>query len=92
MLGGEVVYTARKWYFYDPRETIWETQPDEKLLGVEYDVLRQSIEAAAPHLGESREIDELRASVAKVAKRKSIREDLRDILYTAGFEARWTKA
>ena len=88
VLGGEVVYTARKWYFYDPRETIWETQPDEKLLGVEYDVLRQSIEAAAPHLGESREIDELRASVAKVAKRKSIREDLRDILYTAGFEAR----
>ena len=84
VLEGEVVWTGRKWYFYTPREGIWETKLDEKLLGVEYCALREAIDGAAVHLGEG--VDALRESVGKVAKRKSIREDLRDILCDPRFE------
>mgnify|MGYP001185284634 CR=1 FL=1 len=86
VLSGEVVWTGRKWFSYNQHEAIWETKLDENLLGLEYDALRQAIDEAARHLGDSREIDALRRDVAKVAKRKSIREDLRDILSQPGFE------
>ena len=86
VLRGEVVWTGRKWFFYDAHETIWETKLDEKLLGLEYDILRQAIDGAAAHLGEGPEINALQVNVRKVGKRKSIREDLRDILCVPSFE------
>ena len=87
-LAGEVVYAGKKWFFYEPSDGIWAIRPEEKMLGLEYEVLREAIDGAAEHLGECTDLAPLRASVSKVAKRKSIREDLRDLLYVHDFEAR----